>query len=72
MKVLIELPEDWVKALDQIASRKQVARVDVIRLGIQKTIDLESDAAFKAAFGAWKDEKIDGLRFQRELREEWE
>jgi hypothetical protein len=72
MKVLIELPDDWVKTLDQIALRKKVARVDLIRLGVQKTIETESDAAYKAAFGAWKDEKIDGVEFQRKLREEWE
>ena len=72
MKVLIEVPDEWVKTLDQIASRRKVARVDLIRLGIQQTIASESDAAFKAAFGAWKTDDVDGVTYQRKLREEWE
>ena len=73
MKVLVELPAEWVEVLDKIAKRKKVARVDLIRQGIQRTIETESEAAFKAAFGAWKGLKEDGVAYQRRLRdEEWE
>jgi hypothetical protein len=32
----------------------------------------EDEAAFKAAFGMWKNRGIDGVDYQRQLRAEWD
>jgi metal-responsive CopG/Arc/MetJ family transcriptional regulator len=72
MKVLIDLPGESVKALDEIARKHKSARVDVIRKFIQKALDEESAVSFEEAFGSWKKspKSGDGVAFQRRLRDE--
>ena len=71
-KILIDLPQDDVSALDDIAQKKKVSRAEIIRRAIEIAIQTESASGFKQAFGAWNHKKLQGVSFQRKMRKEWE
>ena len=71
-KILIDIPQEAIKSLDDIAERKKLSRAEVIRRAIEIAIHAESSSGFKQAFGAWSHRKSSGIDLQRKLRKEWE
>ena len=51
-KILIDIPQEAIKSLDDIAERKKLSRAEVIRRAIEIAICAESSSGFKQAFGA--------------------
>ncbi|MGH6871631.1 MAG: ribbon-helix-helix protein, CopG family [Rhizomicrobium sp.] len=71
MKTLVEIPDRDLKLLAQIGQSRKLSRAAVIREAIEAY--LLSDRREKAgdAFGLWGKRKVDGLEYQRKLRDEW-
>ncbi len=75
MRILIDLPDDQLRALDTMAERKGWSRAQTVRQAVADLLqrDAEEDrAALMASFGAWKHRGMDGLAFQQSLRAEWD
>jgi metal-responsive CopG/Arc/MetJ family transcriptional regulator len=78
VRTIIELPEPQIQALAAYCAREKVSRAEAIRRAVKELVTkserqcLEDEAAFKAAFGMWKDRGIDGVEYQRQLRAEWD
>jgi hypothetical protein len=78
MRTIIELPEAQVRALAAYCARAKVSRAEAIRRAVNELLAkseqdrAEDEAAFKAAFGMWKNRGIDGVDYQRQLRAEWD
>jgi predicted transcriptional regulator len=71
MKTLIEIDDADVHALDEMASRQKVSRSALIRRAVGDFLAQNKGGDIEAAFGLWRDNKVDGLRYQRKLRSEW-
>ena len=71
-RILIDIPQEAVESLDQIAEKKDLSRAEIIRRAIEIAILTESSSGFKEAFGAWSQKKQKGVDLQRKLRREWE
>ena len=75
MKTLVDLPDDLVRDLDALAKRRNWSRAEALRQGANALIVADQarlEAALDAVFGMWKDRGIDGVTYQRALRDEWD
>jgi predicted transcriptional regulator len=71
MKALIDIPEAELKQLAQIGERRKLSRAAIIREAIANYLKTQRPEKTDDAFGLWGDRKIDGLEYQRKLRDEW-
>ena len=71
MRTIIELPDDQIEALASLCRSEGISRAEAIRRAISGYVGQRRHATVAAAFGLWRDRPIDGLEFERELRDEW-
>jgi metal-responsive CopG/Arc/MetJ family transcriptional regulator len=71
VRTLVDLPEEDVAALDDLRERRSLSRAKIIREAVSDYLARHRGGAAEAAFGLWRDRKIDGVDFQRRLRAEW-
>lgn len=71
MRTVIDVPDQLIKTLDEVSSTEQRSRAALIREAIAEFLRKKSGPPAEAAFGLWKDRKIDGVRYQDDLRGEW-
>lgn len=72
MRTIIEVPNKVIKELDRVVERQKKSRAAVIREAISLYLDQQEPSSPEAAFGLWKDRKIDGLNYQAEARSDWD
>jgi hypothetical protein len=71
MRTIIELPDDQLEALADLCRREGISRAEAIRQAIAHFTRGRRSKAVAAAFGLWRNRPIDGLEYQRRLRDEW-
>lgn len=71
MRTIVELPDDQIEALASLCLSEGISRAEAIRRAISAYVGQRRHATVAAAFGIWRDRPLDGLEFQRELRDEW-
>ena len=71
MRALVDLPEADVRSLDAMAKTKNSSRAQLIREAITAFLAAKNVDPIDASFGAWKDNQIDGVAYQRAMRDEW-
>lgn len=76
MRTIVDLTNDQIARLKQVAEREGISRGEAIRRAVDAAYaDVAvagSHAAREAAFGLWKGRKIDALRYVDKVRDEWE
>ncbi|HZK98896.1 MAG TPA: ribbon-helix-helix protein, CopG family [Caulobacteraceae bacterium] len=71
MRTLVEIPGSDVAALDELGRRRRVSRSRLIREAVADYLGRQPRPTMAAAFGLWREKAIDGVAYQRALREEW-
>lgn len=71
MRALVDLPEADLRSLDALAKTKNSSRAQLIREAITAFLSAKYVDPIDASFGAWKDHQIDGVAYQRAMRDEW-
>ncbi|KAA1184453.1 CopG family transcriptional regulator [Rhizobium tropici] len=71
MRILVDIGDPEVKALDQLAQREKVSRAALIRKAIDDFLARNASISEVEAFGLWADQKVDGLAYQKDIRNEW-
>lgn len=73
-RILVDLPEETIKELEELAKKKDVSRAEIIRLATDTLIRSErsfiSSKAVSTAFGLWKKNPMTDEELQS-LRDEW-
>ncbi|MDN5836876.1 MAG: ribbon-helix-helix domain-containing protein [Nitrosospira sp.] len=70
MRTLIDIPDKQIKELAVICKTEKLSRAEAVRQAL--TAYLEKKKPGEAdAFGIWKDREVDGLTYQKKMREEW-
>jgi metal-responsive CopG/Arc/MetJ family transcriptional regulator len=69
MRILVDLPEDQLKDLDQLAVGDGISRAEAIRRAVARYLG-EKAKPKPTAFGLLKGREVDGLALQRALRED--
>jgi len=76
MRTIIDLTDEQLARLEEVADREGISRAEAIRRAVDAAYaDVAVDnsrAAREVAFGLWKGRKIDALRYVDKLRDEWE
>ena len=72
MRTIIELPSDQIEALDALCHRDGISRAEAIRRAVARHLQAERAAEPDRAFGLWRARPVDGLRYERRLRREWD
>lgn len=70
MRTLVDIPDKQIKDLTAICEAEKVSRAEVIRQAISAYLEKKKPSAIEA-FGLWKGSKVDGVRYQDEVRSEW-
>lgn len=71
MRTLIDLVDTQVEALDLAAKQEKRSRASLIREAVDDYLAKRRATSADDAFGIWRDRNIDGLAYQRSLRDEW-
>jgi predicted transcriptional regulator len=71
MRTLIDLPDDDIRALTEIAKAEGVPRAALIRRAVADWLAAHGRKPEDDAFGLWTGEE-DGLAYQQRLRVDWQ
>lgn len=71
MRTIVDLKDDQLDNLARICSREKISRAEAVRQAVALFIATKGSLDAKAAFGIWKNRKVDGLEYQQQIRNEW-
>ena len=71
MRALIDIEEQQIERLDEIARRQKKSRAALIRHAVREYLDAHAIESADSAFGLWGERKVDGLEYQERVRSEW-
>ncbi len=71
MRMTVNIPDEDIGALDELARISMSSREELIVSAVSNLLRPGSKPLPRDAFGAWGGHAVDGLSFQRKLREEW-
>ncbi len=71
MRTIIDVPDEIIESLDRVGSAEKRSRAALIREAISEYLRGKSVRPAEAAFGLWKLNRTDGVRYQNDLRNEW-
>ena len=71
-RTLVGFSDKDMQDLDALSAVKHISRAELIRQAVAMYIEKFKPAErSEDAFGLWKAKKMDGLGYQKKLREEW-
>ncbi len=71
MRTLVDIPEKQLKELERLSKKRKMSRAALIRDALSDYLGRQKPLEKHEAFGLWGDRVVDGLEYQRKLREEW-
>ena len=71
MRILIDLGEEKLRALDEVSKSAKRSRVALIREAVDDYLAKRYATIKGDAFGLWGNRTVDGVAYQRKLRCEW-
>lgn len=71
MRALIDIEEQQIERLDELARREKKSRAALIRHAVREYLDARSAEKAEDAFGLWGERVVDGLEYQERVRSEW-
>lgn len=72
MRTIVELPEQQIEALKAMSEQEGLSRAELVRRAVAEYLARHQAQPGTSAFGIWKERNKDGLRYQDELRQEWD
>ena len=73
MKALIEIPDDELEEIDKLCKKRKISRTKFALLAMRELKKRWANHEVQKAFGLWKKNPVDPLRFQQKQREDdWE
>jgi metal-responsive CopG/Arc/MetJ family transcriptional regulator len=71
MRTLIDIPEEDLKLLTQVAKKLSISRSEFVRQVVARSLAPHRQKMNHAAFGAWSEFSEDGVAYQERMRAEW-
>jgi metal-responsive CopG/Arc/MetJ family transcriptional regulator len=71
MRILIDLGDGQIRALDELSKKEKRSRAALIRQAIDDYLRSRRNQQESDAFGLWGKRKVDGLAYQEKVRGEW-
>ncbi|RTZ66618.1 MAG: CopG family transcriptional regulator [Aquificaceae bacterium] len=70
MRTIIDIPDTLLIHLTALLKQQKISRAELIRRAIRDYLQ-QHQVDTDAAFGLWKDKKVEGLQYQQRIRDEW-
>ena len=71
MRTLIDIPEEDLKLLNQVARKLSISRAEFVRRSVAASLAPHRKKMNHSAFGSWTGFQEDGLAYQERMRAEW-
>lgn len=71
MRILVDLGDAKIEALDGLAKAERKSRSALIRQAVDDYLARRRTQREGNAFGLWGNRKVDGLAYQKKVRSEW-
>jgi metal-responsive CopG/Arc/MetJ family transcriptional regulator len=71
MRALVDIPDDQLRALDELSRSNKQSRAALVRQAINDYLGKHRRAQARDAFGLWGSRTVDGLEYQERIRKEW-
>ncbi len=71
MRILVDLVDSKIEALDGLAKAERKSRSALIRQAVDDYLARRRTKREGNAFGLWGNRKVDGLAYQKKVRREW-
>ena len=74
MRTIVEIPDSYVRRLDQLKQQRGVSRSELVREAVERYLESAAGSTEDTAFGIWAaegDPREDGVAYQSRLRSEW-
>ena len=71
MRTIVDLPDSQIAGLADICRREGVSRTEVVRRAVAEYLDARRVSRRDESFGIWRDRAVDGLEYERSIRDEW-
>jgi metal-responsive CopG/Arc/MetJ family transcriptional regulator len=71
MRTLVDLPEAELEQLNALSRERRVSRAQLIRQAVAGYLE-QNRTGLEETFGLWKKKAVDGVKYQEQLRGEWE
>ena len=71
MRILVDLGDIQIQALDELSKKEKRSRAALIRQAIDDYLGKRHRGPESNAFGLWGKRKVDGLAYQEKVRREW-
>lgn len=74
MRVVVDISQDEMIVLDRICTELKLSRAELIYHAVTQYIQRHDKGWLVdlPGFGCWKDHPEDGLKYQRQIRPEWD
>lgn len=70
MRTLIDIPNQQIDVLTALCKSMHLSRAELVRRAIDEYVSKHKPQSADA-FGLWKDNQVDGVDYQTQLRSEW-
>jgi metal-responsive CopG/Arc/MetJ family transcriptional regulator len=72
MRTIVDIPQNYIDIITTVCKQENISRAEAVRRAILIYINAKkSSSASDKAFGIWKSKKINALKYEEKLREEW-
>lgn len=71
MRILVDVPDRQLKELARLGAASKRSRAAIIREAVTSYLSRAKRSQIDDAFGLWGDHEVDGVEYQRKLRDEW-
>ncbi|HEY6633870.1 MAG TPA: CopG family transcriptional regulator [Rhizobiaceae bacterium] len=71
MRALVDIEEQQIERLDELARRQKKSRAALIRVAVREYLAARNAEDAGDAFGLWGKRAVDGLEYQERVRSEW-
>ena len=72
MRTIIEIPGEQLEALDSVCKAENISRAEAIRRAVALMLKRHVPTGGSRAYGLWRGRRVDGLKYQRAVRGEWD
>jgi predicted transcriptional regulator len=70
-RILLDLSDEAVRRLEALKQRRNLSRAELLREAVDEYLERQTQYVVNDAFGLWGERVVDGLEYERKLREEW-
>ena len=71
MRTIVDLPDEQIASLAHVCRREGMSRTEAVRRAVAAYLDAKQLTERDELFGLWRDRELDGLAYERTLRDEW-